>query len=221
MERMPSSAALVVIAAVVAFAAGALIDAALRRLARVERGLPPGRSSAAVAIATGVVSALGAAALTSANRPSAVLAVLVLLTVVGVHLSVIDLRHHLLPNVLVVPAIALGGLLVLFASLVDGRPGGGLRALLGGLALFAVYLVLALVSPGGLGMGDVKFAAVIGTMLASRGWTELLLGAAAGFVLAALAAAVLLLTGRARRGTPLPFGPMMLAGAVLVLALPV
>ena len=91
----------------------------------------------------------------------------------------------------------------------------------GGLALFAVYLVLALVSPGGLGMGDVKFAAVIGTMLASRGWTELLLGAAAGFVLAALAAAVLLLTGRARRGTPLPFGPMMLAGAVLVLALPV
>ncbi|WP_230673379.1 prepilin peptidase [Rathayibacter sp. Leaf248] len=218
---MPSSAALVVIAAVVAFAAGALIDAALRRLARVERGLPPGRSSAAVAIATGVVSALGAAALTSANRPSAVLAVLVLLTVVGVHLSVIDLRHHLLPNVLVVPAIALGGLLVLVASLVDGRPGDGLRALLGGLALFAVYLVLALVSPGGLGMGDVKFAAVIGTMLASRGWTELLLGAAAGFVLAALAAAVLLLTGRARRGTPLPFGPMMLAGAVLVLALPV
>ncbi|MBO0984271.1 A24 family peptidase [Rathayibacter sp. SD072] len=216
---MPATAALVAISALVAFVAGTLLDALLRRVPRVERGLPPGRSSPALAVATGAASAVGAAALTATSPPSAVLAALVLLTVVGVQLSSIDLRHRLLPNVLVVPAIAVGGVLVLIASVVDGRPGDGLRALLGGLALFAVYLVLALISPGGLGMGDVKFAAVIGTMLASRGWSELLVGAAAGFALAALAAAVLLLTGRARRGTPVPFGPMMLAGAVVVLAL--
>lgn len=217
MVPVPASALLVVISAVVAFVAGVVLDPVLRRIPRVARGLPRGAFPPVVALATGTASAVAAGALALRIGPGAELVAVVVVVVIGTYLSVLDLRHRLLPNVVVVPAIVIGAALLLIAGVLDGRPGDGVRALLGGLALFALYLVLALVSPGGIGMGDVKFAALIGAVLASQGWRELLLGAAAGFALVAVIGGGLLLLRRVRRGTAVPFGPMMLAGAVLVL----
>lgn len=146
--------------------------------------------------------------------------------VVGLWLSVIDVRQHRLPNRIVLPSIAVGAALLVLAALVDGqhRAGGApgelvLRTLAGGALLFGVYLVLALVSPRSLGMGDVKFAALIGLYLAFDGWRTLLFGAAAGFAGAAIVGAVLLATRRVGRRAQLPFGPLMFLGAVLAIAL--
>jgi leader peptidase (prepilin peptidase) / N-methyltransferase len=140
-----------------------------------------------------------------------------LLAVVGVLLAVVDLQHRLLPNRVVLPALAAGTALLLLAAVADGAWDALLRAVLGAAALFAVYLVLALVSPGGLGMGDVKLAALLGLYLGWLGWSAVVLGALAGFVVQAVVALGLLATRRIGLCGELPFGPAMLAGAALVI----
>jgi leader peptidase (prepilin peptidase) / N-methyltransferase len=139
-----------------------------------------------------------------------------LLVPAGVLLAVVDLQHRLLPNRVVLPSLAAGTALLLLPALATGAWGALLRAVLGAAALFAVYLVLALVSPGGLGMGDVKLAAVLGLYLGWLGWAAVVLGALAGFAVQALVALVLLASRRIGLRGELPFGPAMLAGAALV-----
>jgi leader peptidase (prepilin peptidase)/N-methyltransferase len=145
---------------------------------------------------------------------------------VGVWLSAIDLRLRILPNRIVVPSIGIGLVLLLVATVVDeGAIGQGdvtpqaVRVVLGGIVLFVVFLGLALISPRGLGMGDVKFAAFIGIYLAFEGWRTLLLGAAAGFICAAVAGIALLILKRTTLRATIPFGPMMFCGALAAIAL--
>ena len=89
-----------------------------------------------------------------------------------------------------------------FASLIDGAAG-----------LFAFYLILALVKPGGMGFGDVKLAAVLGLYLGFLGWGNLLVGAFAAFLFGGVFGLLLMLAHRAGRKTAIPFGPWMIAGA--------
>jgi leader peptidase (prepilin peptidase)/N-methyltransferase len=135
------------------------------------------------------------------------------LAAVGVLLAVIDLRHHLLPNRVVLPSIGVGAVLLLVAALGEHEWDALLRAALGSVVLFAVFLVLALVSPSGLGWGDVKLAALLGLHLGWLGWGVVVAGGAAGFVLQALLALVLLVSRRIGLRGELPFGPAMLLGA--------
>lgn len=139
------------------------------------------------------------------------------LCAVGVLLALIDLRHRLLPNRVVLPALGAGALLLLLAAAVQGPWDDLARAGTAAGALFAVFLVLALLAPAGLAMGDVKLAAVLGLYLGWVGWRAVVLGAAAGFVVQAVAALVLLALRRVGRRGELPFGPAMLIGALLVL----
>ncbi len=92
-----------------------------------------------------------------------------------------------------------------------------LRAGVGAAVLFAVFLFLALVSPSGLGMGDVKLAALLGLYLGWLGWGVLVVGAASGFVVQAVVAVALLAVRRIGLRGELPFGPAMLVGAALVI----
>lgn len=146
--------------------------------------------------------------------------------IVGVWLSAVDLRWRILPNRIVLPSTGVG-LVLLLAATVWANPdaaaadvvGQAARTVLGGAALFVVFLVLALISPRGLGMGDVKLAALVGSFLAFESWRALLLGAAAGFIGVALVGSVLLVTRRGGRSSTVPFGPFMFLGAALVLAL--
>lgn len=90
-----------------------------------------------------------------------------------------------------------------------------LRALLGGLALAGFYLLLMIISPSGMSLGDVKLAASLGTLLAWFGWRLLIAGGFAGLCLGAIAAGALLASQRVSRKHLIPFGPFMIAGAVL------
>jgi leader peptidase (prepilin peptidase)/N-methyltransferase len=139
------------------------------------------------------------------------------LAAAGVLLAVIDLRHRLLPNRVVLPSLAIGAALLTLAAAADGTWPALLRAVLGGGVLFAVFLVLALISPRGLGMGDVKLAGLVGLYLGWLGWDAVLLGAVAGFVIQALLAVVLLAGRWIRLRGELPFGPAMLLGALVAI----
>ena len=75
------------------------------------------------------------------------------------------------------------------------------------------YFILALVKPGGMGMGDVKLAAVLGLYLGFLGWGNLLVGAFAAFVFGGVFGLAAHVTRRAGRKTAIPFGPWMILGA--------
>jgi leader peptidase (prepilin peptidase)/N-methyltransferase len=142
---------------------------------------------------------------------------------VGAALTLIDVDVHRLPDLLVLPSYPIAFVLLLVPTVVTGQWGWLLRAVLAGLVLFVAYLVLALVSPGGggLGLGDVKLAGLLGLLLGWLGWGPVLVSVLAAFVIGGLIAVFLLLVRHASRSSHLAFGPSMMLGAWLALMFPV
>lgn len=135
------------------------------------------------------------------------------LAAISVALALIDLDTHKLPNKIVLPAYVVGGVLLAASSLLSGDLDALVRAAIGAAALFLAYLIMAFAYPGGMGLGDVKLAGVLGLYLAWLGWGELLVGSFAAFVLGGVFSIILLLARRIGRKSGIPFGPWMLAGA--------
>ncbi|WIE64698.1 prepilin peptidase [Curtobacterium sp. MCLR17_036] len=146
------------------------------------------------------------------------LVALLFLMAVSITLSLIDLDTHTLPNRIVLPAYVVLPALLLAASAVSGDWGALVRGIVGLVVLGAVYLALALAVPGGMGLGDVKLAGVLGFVLAYLGWGPLAVGSFGAFLLGGSFAVVLLAVRRAGRRSGIPFGPWMLAGAWLGIA---
>lgn len=142
-----------------------------------------------------------------------VLLALLYLAAISIALAAIDLDVHRLPNTIVLPAYLVGGVALTAAAISTGDFESLARAAAGAGILFAFYLVLALIAPRGMGMGDVKLAGVLGLFLGWFGWEALAVGALAAFLLGGLFGVILILARRARRTTGIPFGPWMLAGA--------
>ncbi|GGK57155.1 prepilin peptidase [Planomonospora parontospora subsp. parontospora] len=139
------------------------------------------------------------------------------LAAVAVALAMIDLDVQRLPNAIVLPSYAVGALLLLPAALAGPGWTAALRGLAAMAALYAFYFALAWFYPGGMGFGDVKLAGLLGLYLGWLGWSAVVIGTFAAFLLGGIAGVTLLATGRAGRKTALPFGPAMLAGALLAL----
>lgn len=133
----------------------------------------------------------------------------------GLALALIDAKTHRLPDRLVLPSYPV--LVVLLAAAAGLRADwwSFARALIGGAVLFAFFFLVALAYPAGLGFGDVKFAGLVGGVLAYLSWSALVLGVFAGFLLAAIVGVVLIAAGRASRSTRIAFGPFMVLGALL------
>jgi leader peptidase (prepilin peptidase)/N-methyltransferase len=164
----------------------------------------------AVALAGLAIAALGL-------TPSAVPALY--LAAVTPELVRIDLREHRLPNRIVLPGVAVG-----LASAALSWAATGIPPLVPLVAALATAGLLALLSlGGGIGMGDVKLAAVIG--LASPTIAIAPVAPLAAFLLGGVAASIVLLCGvvagrgREARRAHIAFGPYLLAGYVAALLL--
>lgn len=134
---------------------------------------------------------------------------------ISVALTAIDIDVHRLPNAIVLPSYVVGAVLLAAAALLEGDLVQLARAAAGAGILVVLYFVLAIIKPGGMGMGDVKLAGVLGLFLGSIGWGALAVGAMGAFVLGGIFGVVLILARRAGRGSGIPFGPWMFAGAWL------
>jgi len=118
-----------------------------------------------------------------------------------------DIEHKLIPNRIVVP----GTVLVLVARTLDDP---SVEWILAAIAAGAVLLVIALIYPAGLGLGDVKLAAFLGAGLGAA----VVVGIFLGFLAAFVPAVVLLVRhGRAARKAAIPLGPFLALGAVVAL----
>lgn len=140
------------------------------------------------------------------------------LAILGVQLARIDFSLHLLPNPLVLILLA-GGIALLLAPLAFNQHADNiLRALLGMVILFAGYLILGLISPGSIGMGDVKLAAPVGLYLGYLGWTHLLYGGLLGFIMNGIVTIAVVARKGRKDATEVAHGPSML-GSVLTIGL--
>lgn len=126
-----------------------------------------------------------------------------------VALSVQDLRHRRLPNMLTLP----GAALILGVAMMEGR---GMPAVLGAVALGLLYLAVHLIDPAALGAGDVKLAIGLGALTGAFGPEVWLLGALGAALLTALAGIVVMLSWG---GSTVPHGPSMCAASAAAVAL--
>lgn len=144
---------------------------------------------------------------------------LIALAVATVPLFIIDVREHRLPNRITLPLIPVLVVLLAIAAWLTGEWDRFGRSLLAGLVLFAVYLILHLIYPSGMGLGDVKLAPSLGLLLGWVSWDAVLWGTFLAFLLSAVVSIGLLIARRATAKTAIAFGPFMLIGAWIVLVI--
>ncbi|MCJ1711731.1 prepilin peptidase [Clavibacter michiganensis subsp. phaseoli] len=225
---IPAAAPAPVLAVGLAGLAGAALGAVSPALARIALagghradGLDarpldqlPGLGRAAAVVAALVSGIL--AALVVAETPPARIPVALLLVVVGPVLVLADLAAHRLPD----RATASAAVAAAALALVAGGSPLLLQAAACGAGAVLVLALLQAATGGGLGAGDVKLAGVLGLSLGQLGPAQVALGIAAGTLLGGVAATALLVGGRARASTAVPFGPWLVLGALLVAAAP-
>ncbi|MGH2636098.1 MAG: prepilin peptidase [Actinomycetota bacterium] len=126
-------------------------------------------------------------------------------------LTVIDVRHRIVPNRLVYPAFLIVAAYLPVARLA-GAPMDLLDALIGCLAYGGGLLLVALVAPKGMGMGDVKLAGLVGLTVGALGLSYVAVAAGVGILIGGVAA-IAALAGGASRKSGLPYGPSIALGA--------
>jgi leader peptidase (prepilin peptidase) / N-methyltransferase len=131
------------------------------------------------------------------------------LAVVLVLISAIDFERRIIPNRIVLPALAI----VLIAQLAF-YPEHALEWILAAVGAGAFFLIPLLIYPSGLGLGDVKLAMLLGAALGMDVMGALLIGLLAG---AGAAIVILFREGLAGRKTAIPFGPFLAFGALFSL----
>ena len=137
------------------------------------------------------------------------------LAAVGLALALIDIDVKRLPDVLTLPSYPVVGVLLGIAALAGSDSGDFVRAVLGGAAMFAFYFALCFAYPAGMGFGDVKLSGVLGLATAWVGWGAWAVGLFGGFLFGGLWGIALILAKRGGRKSKVPFGPFMLAGALV------
>jgi leader peptidase (prepilin peptidase)/N-methyltransferase len=135
------------------------------------------------------------------------------LAAISVALALIDLDTRRLPNAIVMPAYLVGAVLLAASSVLAADFDSLVGAAVGCAALGVAYLLMAVIYPGGMGLGDVKLAGVLGLFLGWLGWGPLAVGALLAFLLGGIFGIILILFRRGGRKTAIPFGPWMLLGA--------
>ena len=127
-------------------------------------------------------------------------------------LALIDVEHRIIPNAILYPTLLLFAV-TLVVGAVLGRHVDLAGEALGFLIFGGGLLVVALISPRGMGMGDVKLAALIGLVLGSQGLRYVAVAAGVAVLAGGLGAVAALLAGRSRKSA-IPFGPYLAAGGM-------
>lgn len=191
------------LAGIGAGAAARLLLARMRRGARVRAPV--------CELAVGALWSATAWVWVSGWLPGSWLPALFGLSWLGVAASVVDVRHHRLPNALTLPALP-----VALALLLPLGPGSVLRGVVGAVIAVLAHALLHLVAPAAMGAGDVKLAAPIGAVLGAASGVAVVLAMVVAVVLSGIGAVVGVAFGRLGRSGAVPHGPSMLAAGWVV-----
>ncbi|SEL40943.1 leader peptidase (prepilin peptidase) / N-methyltransferase [Blastococcus sp. DSM 46786] len=211
-----SHAVLTGVAVLAGLLLGPLLARSTVRLAARDDAATPSRARVAL---TAVLTAglLAAAVLLGGPRPAT--AALAWAAGAAVVLAGVDLAAHRLPDRVLLPAAAVCGAALLVDAALLGTWPALVRALVAGAAALVLSGAARLAGPAALGFGDVKLLGLLGLVLGWSGWGVLLAGVFLGLLTGGLVSLALVATRRAGWRSTVPFGPPLLAGAVLALAL--
>ena len=145
------------------------------------------------------------------------------LAAVGVALAMIDFDVRRVPDSIVLPSYVIGVLLLMPAGAVHTDWMGAERALAGMVALLTLFFALAIAYPNGLGIGDVKFAGLIGLYLGWLSWNTMFVAAIGSILIAGISGTVAAATKSGSRAIAVPLGPCLVgaAGLSLFIAAPI
>jgi len=165
-----------------------------------------------VELATGVVFAL----LAWHYGLSAELGVMIFYACLFIVIFIIDLEQGLILNKVVYPSMVVALLLALLpqSRLTLMIEPGIASAALGGAIGFGMFLLIAIVSRGGMGWGDVKLAALIGL---ATGFPLVFLTIIMGAILGGIVAVALVIAKKRKRRETIPFGPFLAVAAMITL----
>jgi len=158
------------------------------------------------------------------------LVILLVYSTILIVLFVTDLEHFILPNIVTYPALLLVGLVALAVTLTHYRlpwaiffAGSGftavfnnfiLCALAGGLCGALLLFLVVVLSKGGMGMGDVVLAGLLGLMV---GFPLVFIALFLSILAGGIIAAALLISRRKKRREMMPFGPFLCLGGIVTL----
>ncbi len=145
-----------------------------------------------------------------AHESAVEVALSIVLILLVVPAALIDLEHRIIPNKIT----ALGAALALGIGLALD-PGGETTRLIAGAGAGGFLLLAALAYPGGMGMGDVKLAGMMGLFLGTAVAPAILIALVSG---TAVGAVIIARKGaREGRKTAVPFGPFLALGALVAI----
>jgi len=165
-----------------------------------------------VELATGVVFAL----LAWHYGLSPALGIMAFYACLFIVVSVIDLDHGLILNKVVYPSLVVALLLALLPRpwLTQWIVTGIANAAIGGAIGFALFLLIAIISRGGMGWGDVKLAALIGL---ATGFPLVFLAIIMAAILGGIVAVAMVIAKKRQRRQTIPFGPFLAVAAMITL----
>ena len=137
-------------------------------------------------------------------------------TAFAFYISLVDLREMRVPNRILFPGLLLSILTSLIVAIQLGNLNRFSLSILGGFLSVLIFFLIHLLNPSGLGMGDVKFAGLIGLALAWISFPIGLIGLAIAFIVSGIfAIARIAIFGR-QPSAMIPFAPFMLVGLFFV-----
>ena len=165
-----------------------------------------------VELATGVVFAL----LAWHYGLSPALGIMIFYVCLFIVIFVIDLDHGLILNKVVYPSLVVALLLALVPQpwLTQWVVTGIANAAIGGAIGFALFLLIALISRGGMGWGDVKLAGLIGL---ATGFPLVFLSIIMAAILGGIVAVAMVIAKKRQRRQTIPFGPFLAVAAMITL----
>ena len=147
----------------------------------------------------------------------AALPAMLVFTAALIAVSAIDLERRIIPKKIVWPALAIVGLLLLGAAVATGDFGNLATAAIGGAGAFGFLYVVWFIAPKGMGFGDVRLCALIGTAVGWYGIGHVLVALFLSFVFGSVVGIGLMVFAGRSRKSALPFGPSLAAGAYVAL----
>jgi leader peptidase (prepilin peptidase)/N-methyltransferase len=122
-------------------------------------------------------------------------------------ITAIDIEHQIIPDVITLPGIALGLVVGTYTI-------GYADSLLGFFAGGGLFYLLAVLSNGGMGGGDIKYIAAVGALL---GWQKVLLVIFIGALLGSVVGVFQITVQKKSRKSLIPFGPFLATGTLVTL----
>ncbi len=135
--------------------------------------------------------------------------------VLGIALSFYDLKCHRLPNKLNTALYFSGFTSLSIDAILHDRLNRLQDAVFASIVLGALFLIASLLSKGGMGMGDVKLALSIGLYTGYTSAISVYVAAMISFAIGSVFGIAIMFFGRGTKKTAIPFGPFMLAGALI------